>query len=459
MILSLQEILEILEFVHQQRVIHRDINPRNLIRRKQDDKLVLIDFGAVKQISTQVFNSQGQPSQTVAIGTAGYMPSEQLNGNPGFYSDIYAVGIIAIQALTGLEPSRNQLPRDPQTGEIAWRNRVLVSAGLARIVDRMVRYHFRERYQFVGEVLKELKNLRTTAIANTVNLLTPVQKAPISKMTAEISALPRSRRGRSITSLQIGAMAVVAAILMFKSLSSTQNASQQNSEALVTSTNVTQATNFLNQGNQLQDSGQHEKALAAYDKALKVKPDSLEASWSRCYALNQLQRYQAAIAACDNALKIKPNYYNAWWSKGYALDELQRYEAALTAYDRALKIKPDFSEAWSNRGATLNHLQRYQEALTAYDRTLKIKSSPEAWNNRGATLNRLQRYQEALASYDRALKIKPNYPEAWNNRGVVLANLQRFKEAIASYEKAIQLKPDYQPAIENRDRLVQVLEQ
>jgi tetratricopeptide (TPR) repeat protein len=358
----------------------------------------------------------------------GYMPSEQVNGNPGFYSDIYAVGIIAVQALTRLDPSRNQLPRDPQTGEIAWRNRVSVSPGLARIVDRMVRSHFRERYQTVGEVLKDIQNLRSSAATlYTVNLQTPVQKAPSSTASAEISALPSSNRGRSVTPLQVGAtLAVVGAFLMlFKLLSSTQTASQQSSKAPITSANITSgAANFLNQGNQLRDLGQHEKALAAYDKAIAIKPDYLEASWSRCYAFNQLQRYEEALAACDEALKIKPDYYNAWWSKGYALDELQRYQEALAAYDRALKIKPDF---------------------------------PETWNNRGTALNCLRRYKEALASYEKALELKPDYSEAWNNRGVVLAKLRRFKEAMACYEKAIQLKPDYQPAIKNRKRLLQVL--
>ena len=60
----LQEILGILEFVHQQKVIHRDINPRNIIRRKPDDKLVLIDFGAVKQITTQVITPSGKTQFT-----------------------------------------------------------------------------------------------------------------------------------------------------------------------------------------------------------------------------------------------------------------------------------------------------------------------------------------------------------------------------------------------------------
>ena len=65
----LQEILEILDFVHQQKVIHRDINPRNILRNDKDGKLVLIDFGAVKQITTQVVSCGNQTQFTVAIGT------------------------------------------------------------------------------------------------------------------------------------------------------------------------------------------------------------------------------------------------------------------------------------------------------------------------------------------------------------------------------------------------------
>jgi eukaryotic-like serine/threonine-protein kinase len=90
-IIFLRDILKILEFVHQQNVIHRDIKPANLIRRTADGKLFLIDFGAVKEISTLMANNQGR---TVTVGTPGYMPSEQYNGQPQLCSDIYAVGMI-----------------------------------------------------------------------------------------------------------------------------------------------------------------------------------------------------------------------------------------------------------------------------------------------------------------------------------------------------------------------------
>lgn len=100
----LKDILEVLVFVHQHNIIHRDIKPQNLRRRRSDGKIVLIDFGAVKEISALGVNPQGHSSFTVAVGSPSYMPSEQASGKPKLSSDIYAVGMIGIQALTGIMP-------------------------------------------------------------------------------------------------------------------------------------------------------------------------------------------------------------------------------------------------------------------------------------------------------------------------------------------------------------------
>ncbi|MEI1375918.1 MULTISPECIES: serine/threonine-protein kinase [unclassified Nostoc] len=151
----LQDILQVLTFIHHQRVIHRDIKPSNIIRRL-DGKIVLIDFGAVKQISTQIIQPQGQNNITFAVGTPGYMPSEQTSGNPDFRSDIYAVGIVAIQALTGISPE--QLPKDVNN-EIVWHNQAEISQELTYILDRMVRYDFRQRYESAEQVLQALQQV------------------------------------------------------------------------------------------------------------------------------------------------------------------------------------------------------------------------------------------------------------------------------------------------------------
>lgn len=155
----LQDVLEALRFVHYKGHIHRDIKPSNIIRRSRDGKLVLIDFGAVKQVTNQVLDENNHAAHTVIVGTPGYMPSEQLRGNPRMSSDVFAVGMIALYALTGLNPALGQLPEDDQTAEIVWRDRATVSPELAAILDRMVAYDFRQRYPSAQEALDAIHSL------------------------------------------------------------------------------------------------------------------------------------------------------------------------------------------------------------------------------------------------------------------------------------------------------------
>ena len=168
----LQDVLPILEFVHSYKVIHRDIKPNNLIRRDRDDRLVLIDFGAVKKIRNPGTSLQTSHSPlTISIGTEGYMPTEQVRGKPRFNSDIYALGIIAIQAATGMDPLKLQVLDDDKTGELLWRDYANVSDGLAAILNKMVSYHFKDRYQSATEIIQALA------------ALTSPSQAPISEET------------------------------------------------------------------------------------------------------------------------------------------------------------------------------------------------------------------------------------------------------------------------------------
>ncbi|MDJ0515962.1 MAG: AAA-like domain-containing protein [Trichodesmium sp. MO_231.B1] len=151
----LLEILEVLAFVHQNGVIHRDIKPGNIMRRNGDEKLMLIDFGAVKEVSNIVVNSLGQPSSTIAVGTPGYMPVEQAQGRPQFASDIYAVGITAIQALTGVTP--RYFIQD-ELGEIELQKLAPnISENLANFLTKMVRVNWKQRYSDAGVALRVLQ--------------------------------------------------------------------------------------------------------------------------------------------------------------------------------------------------------------------------------------------------------------------------------------------------------------
>lgn len=156
----LQSILQVLAFVHTQSVIHRDIKPANLIRRSKDRKIVLIDFGAVKEVATRTINAHGQTSMTVAVGSPGYMPSEQQAFRPHFSSDIYAVGMVCIQALSGKNPK--DLLQNSLDGEVScalFSNDAQISPELAKILDRMVRYDYRQRYENATVALEAIRPL------------------------------------------------------------------------------------------------------------------------------------------------------------------------------------------------------------------------------------------------------------------------------------------------------------
>lgn len=156
----LLDILPVVDFVHSQGVIHRDIKPSNLIRRAGDGRLVLIDFGSVKQISNQLTDAETHVTSTIGIGTKGYMPSEQSAGLPRFNSDLYAIGITVIEALTGHSPDK--LTYDDR-GELIWQYQVSdLHPSLAYVLNQMVRYDFSQRYRSAQEVLAALKEIPVT---------------------------------------------------------------------------------------------------------------------------------------------------------------------------------------------------------------------------------------------------------------------------------------------------------
>ena len=152
----LGSVLPVLDFIHDHHVIHRDLKPDNLIRRKETGEIVLIDFGAVKEIRTRIITGE-QTALTIGIGTQGYTPSEQLSGKPRYSSDIFALGMTVIQALTGKSPI--DLPEDPNRLEPCWEDCAKASPGLIILLNKMTRHYIYQRYDSVKTVQHDLARL------------------------------------------------------------------------------------------------------------------------------------------------------------------------------------------------------------------------------------------------------------------------------------------------------------
>ncbi len=148
----LVEVLQILEFVHSKSVIHRDISPDNIIRRRSDKKLVLVDFGAAKHATATLLAKTG-----TGIGKPSYGAPEQMLGKSVFQSDLFGLGVTCLHLLTNVEPFTLY---DVLENEYQWRqflNGKVVSGEFGKLLDRMTAYSVKERPNSVTEILRELE--------------------------------------------------------------------------------------------------------------------------------------------------------------------------------------------------------------------------------------------------------------------------------------------------------------
>ncbi len=377
----LQEILEILTFVHSHGVVHRDIKPANLIRRNSDRKIVLIDFGAVKEISSLSGDHQANTNITIAIGSPGYMPIEQLRGKPRFSSDIYAVGMMMIQAITGQEPKL--FAEHPDTAELTWRDHIPTnnySPQLLDILDKMIRYDFRQRYQTAEEVIVAIAeamnnaNINANINVNSIDhalptIINPPAALPetmiqmatdceqncdddhLNDLTtntqqriAHLHPLDRSLYRSMYQQIQafhhIGAwltgsillLSISIGIAIYQSLHSPKLNAANNSV-------FTELANKSSDGFSL--------IANNFARPQPISTESLSADelLSQARVLSRNNSPQEALIKIESAIQLNPNNANAWLIKGLVLRSIGRDYEAIAAFGKALELQPDLANS------------------------------------------------------------------------------------------------------------------
>ncbi len=149
----LSSLLETLRYLHglHPPVIHRDINPKNIILTA-DNKPYLVDFGAVGLVKNTVAAARSD----TFVGTIGYIAPEQLYGKASPASDLYSLGVTMLFLLTGNEPFQFEL----KNLKIDFNHQAEIPYNLGRIISQLIEPNTSDRYVRTAEVLADLKDAR-----------------------------------------------------------------------------------------------------------------------------------------------------------------------------------------------------------------------------------------------------------------------------------------------------------
>jgi tetratricopeptide (TPR) repeat protein len=468
------EILTGLVEVHSKQIIHRDLKPDNIIRREHDRKLVLIDFGAVKAVRQTTLNASN--AKSIGIGTAGYMPTEQAMGYPNSASDIYAVGAIALQCLTG------KLPRelfDEGDLEFKWQHLCSVSDRVVEILSKMVAARHLDRYPNAMEALQAIDPVLQSVRSNT-HPPAPPYRPPVANSspdpisgstpkTAKTHTNAKSDRQKSIgwaALILLGFIGILGLlnsvispkILPANNIATSQTPAADKEQNLALKDNSKDRESVTNKDEKVSQ-GADLEALAKYDRAIEINQKDADAYNERgILKQEKLNDTQGALADYNRAIQIDPNLAVAYNNRGNVKQgQLNDTQGALSDYNRAIKLNPDLALAYYNRGVLKkNKLNDNQGALYDYNRAIKINPKyAAAYYNRGLLKDdKLNDTQGALYDYNRAIDLNPQDADAYNNRGFLkYEKLNDTQGALADYDRAIQLKPDRALTYYNRGLL------
>ncbi|NJN86656.1 MAG: tetratricopeptide repeat protein [Leptolyngbyaceae cyanobacterium SL_7_1] len=454
MIQLLREILEILVIVHGWGLVHRSVKPSSLIRRQSDGRLVLTGFGVFKEIGSQTARSP-EPSQIFANGVSAYISPDQLQRQVQFNTDLYAVGVIGIEALTGLSNADlSALLSGNHNGEIArWQIPASVSPELVTLLNKMVHPDSKQRYQLATEVLDDLNRLKPRSDSTEPDTVIPTAKRNQSR-----SPLPQwhlSHLGGVALAATAGMLLLLVSRLpqrltaqYFQHQGNQYLQSQQPDRAIASFTRALRvypdATTYINRGMATLKQGDPRSALADLTEAIQQNPSSPQALYQRGNVRFELGDRQGAIADYTQVLKLDPNFTAAYVNRGNVRADLGDEQGAETDYTEAIQLDPNLAEAYLNRCLSRSNLQNHREAITDCTQAINLQpNSVLAYQNRGLVRRRLGDAVGAIEDFNIAIRLDPEDADPYYNRGLARVELGDNVGAIADYTAALTHDPTH----------------
>ncbi|MEG4031200.1 MULTISPECIES: protein kinase domain-containing protein [unclassified Microcoleus] len=386
----LAQLTKIINLLHEQQYFHRDIKPSNIML-KPDGELVLVDFGAVREVTETYLRQQKENYTGTAIISAGYTPSEQAEGHAVPQSDFFALGRTCVYLLTGKSPL--ELPKNSENGQLIWRDKATqVSPHLADLIDRMMAPFFGKRPQNCQEILQILA--RGESRSPLESLAQPVPEINYSIEPSKTHPLKDRLNFNWVSKLALASLFFLGGLwtlsppivfwLKKEGLDNHENKRLETAElyykiALVFRPND-ETVNY-NLGVLYEDKNEYNKARAAYQLAVNAGFNKALNNLARLEILDR--QYANALPLLEKALPLAKDdkiKYAVYKNLGWAQLELGRYEEANNNLKKAINISSDRSVAYCLEAVLLERQGNKHKSLSYWEKcynNLQSESSEE----------------------------------------------------------------------------------
>jgi eukaryotic-like serine/threonine-protein kinase len=390
------------------------------------------------------------------------------------------------------------LSEDLQTGEIEWRKYAPhVSSELADILDKMVRYDFRDRYSSAVEALEALSCLPERWLESlplSDSAATPNQELPSPTVTKELEQSNESEEEQEPTDIWVKEAVILEETSMPTGRNdTTASFSQQHTFpdkeslaqpittrgilkqwfvkfwpalAILAAVGITagamETLQSWKNSRQAIDRGGLPTASPTGTSTInpiptpEPKPTEL---LTQAEQQRKAGRYDRALLLFGQAIDSQPSLNQsdmakAYWGRCYSLNKLKQPAKAIVACNDAIDLNPDYAEAFWSKGQALDQQKQDLDALQLYEKATRLKSDfTEGWLSYGIALQGFGRSEEAIRALNKAIDLKRDIADAWSTKGEALWNLGRYNEAIEALDKALEIQPNHAQALKLRQKV------
>jgi len=504
----LMQIADALHLAHEQNIVHRDIKPSNIHLGKPEEIFVkVLDFGIAKVTDSTTNNISSR-----IAGTFAYMPPEQIEGERiDARTDIYALGVLLFQMLTGKLPFKKE-----SEGHLIQQQMTVTpprltdfrpefSSQIADVIEKALQKNPDERQQSVIELYEsfvkasseslnkieiknafvvdeiiekkssvqqfreeaQVKEISSPDVVDSEKILKPAGETPFGEQSdksnsnrrvqvkipnrqSRFSGIHRAEWTKKFTSLTRNKFAVIGILLLVVCLLSWLGVSAYNNYR------TKEFDQHILAGNDYLEKKRNELALNAFDEAVTINPNSVEARKGRADAYHFLGQSESAIEDYSETINLGLKNAEVLRRRGSNFRIVGEFDRAIADYDEAINLEPKNSSSFTGRCQSYFEMKNFDNAMTDCNRAIGLNAeNGDAFQIRGNIYLAKNENNAAIADFNSAIRLQPASAADFLGRGSAYLNKNDLTNALEDYNETLRLESENLAALSLRGLVFQ----